>query len=64
MALGKDLQGFVSGGPEADEYYAAHPELGRRVAQWRAIWTPKAIEARKRNMGSEEELREIWRSIT
>jgi hypothetical protein len=66
MASGKNLADFLSGGSEAELYYAAHPELGQRVARWRTIMADKVhkahIELNERV--SEEQLREIWRSVT
>jgi hypothetical protein len=66
MALGKNLCDFRSGGQEADLFYAAHPELGQRVARWRSIMADTVHKAwKERNEPvSEEELREMWRSIT
>jgi hypothetical protein len=34
MALGKDLRDFRTGGPEADQFYEAHPELRQYVKRW------------------------------
>jgi hypothetical protein len=65
LASGKNLGDFLSGGPEAKKYYEAHPELGQRVAQWRHVMTDRYVKAnRERNeQVTEEDLREIWRSI-
>ena len=65
LASGKNLGDFLSGGAEAKKYYEAHPELGRRVAQWRTTMADRAFKARReRNEPiTEEELREIWRSV-
>ena len=66
MAAGRNLMDFLSGGPEAERYYAAHPELGRRVAEWRNIVCDKATKARKElnEPIGEADVREVWRSIT
>ena len=67
MASGKNLADFLSGGSEAELYYAAHPELGQRVARWRTIMAEKNRKAFIERTGpllSEEQLREIWRSVT
>jgi hypothetical protein len=65
MASGKDLGNFLSSGPEAEQYYAAHPKLGQRVARWRTIVSDESLKARKeRNEWvSEQRLRKLWRSI-
>jgi hypothetical protein len=66
MASGKNLCDFRPGGREAELYYTAHPKLGQRVARWWTIMTDKAVKAWKEENTrlSEEEIREIWRSIT
>jgi hypothetical protein len=65
MASGKNLRDFLSGGQEAELYYAAHPELGQGVARWRAIMSDKVHKTWKElnEPVTEEETREIWRSI-
>jgi hypothetical protein len=66
MALGRDLKHFSPGGPEADLFYEAHPELGRYVWRWwnmlvqashRAAWE------RDIPPPAEEDIREMWRVV-
>ncbi len=39
IALGRDLIHFLVGGPEAELFYAAHPELREYVWRWRRMVT-------------------------
>jgi hypothetical protein len=66
MGLGRDLKHFRPGGPEADLFYEANPELGRYVWRWwnmlvqashRAAWE------RDISPPAEEDIREMWRLV-
>jgi hypothetical protein len=64
MASGKNLVDFLPTGPGAEQYYAAHPELGQRVKRYWATMSDATIRARRERNEFlvEEDLRALWRS--
>jgi hypothetical protein len=66
MALGRDLQHFRPGGPEADLFYKAHPELGRYVWRWWNMLVQVGYRAgwiRDISPPTEEDIRKLWRVV-
>ena len=66
MVLGRDLGDFRPGGPEAELFYAAHPELREHVWRWWGMMTDVSIRAAViRDVAplTEEERRELWQAI-
>jgi hypothetical protein len=66
LAQGKDLQHFRAGGPDAELFYDAHPELRRRV--WRS-WnmvvqaSHRAAYERDVSIPVEDDFRDLWRVV-
>lgn len=66
MTLGRNLGDFRPGGPEAELFYAAHPELGEYVWRWWRMVTHVSYRAdvvRDVDRLTEEDLREIWQAV-
>jgi hypothetical protein len=66
MALGRDLVHFRPGGPEAELFYAAHPELRDCVWRWWRMVSDVGYRAaiiRDVAQLTEEDLREIWQAV-
>lgn len=66
MALGRDLGHFRLGGPEAELFYAAHPELREYVWRWWRMATDVGFRAsfiRDIAPATEEDLREMWQAV-
>jgi len=66
IALGRDLRHFRPGGPEAELFYAAHPELREYVWRWWGMVCQVSYRAaiiRDVPPLTEEDLREIWQAV-
>ena len=66
MALGRNMRDFLSGGPEAELFYATYPELGRDVERWRRMMAEASYRfAIERDIEpvAEEDLRDMWQAI-
>lgn len=66
MAVGRDLGHFRPGGPEAELFYAARPELRDYVWRWWRMVTHvgyRAAVIRDVDRLTEEDLREMWQAV-
>jgi hypothetical protein len=66
MALGKDLRDFRPGGPEADFFYEATPELRKYVKRWWRMIVEVSYRAawyKDISPPTEEDLRDLWRVV-
>ena len=66
MTLGRNMRDFLSGGPEGEAFYAAHPELGRDVVRWRRMMAEASWRAAvEQSIGrvDEEDLLGMWQAV-